>query len=162
VGDHLTLEEQAETARAFVEGLTVEMGLDAAVTWKTIDEETAEISVQGKELGILVGPGGSTLSALQEVTRAYVQGRAFGQRERIWVDVAGYRAKRVEALQRFTQQIAQEVIESGVERQLEAMGAADRKVVHDTVTDIPGLSTRSDGEEPRRYVVISPVVGADP
>ncbi len=116
--------------------------------------------VEGQELGVLVGPGGATLAALQELARTFVQKRTGGQSSRIIVDVAGYRAKRTAALQRFAQQIAEEVIASGSDRALEPMSAADRKVVHDTINEIDGLSTRSEGEEPRRYIVISARQGA--
>jgi spoIIIJ-associated protein len=157
VGEVLTLEEQGESAREFIEGLIEEIGLEASVSLRVIDSETVEVVVEGQELGILVGRGGATLGALQELARTVVQSRTAGPTERILVDVAGYRAKRSEALQRFTQQVAQEVLSSGSEQALEPMLAPDRKVVHDTVTDIDGVETRSEGEEPRRYVVISPV-----
>jgi spoIIIJ-associated protein len=155
VGEVLTLEEQGESAREFIEGLIEELGLDAAVSLRVIDPETVEVVVEGQELGVLVGRGGATLSALQELARTVVQSRTAGPTERILVDVAGYRAKRSEALQRFTQQVAQEVLSSGSEQALEPMLAPDRKVVHDTVSDIEGVETRSEGEEPRRYVVVS-------
>lgn len=157
MGETLSLEEQGETARAFVEGLVRELGLDAAVSSRVVDDETAEVAVQGEGLGLLVGPGGATLQALQELTRTYVQRRTGGHSERIVVDVAGYRARRVEALQRFTRQIVDEVLASGHERALEPMGAADRKVVHDTVNAIEGVETRSEGEDPQRHIVISSV-----
>lgn len=152
----LSLQEQGESARAFMAGLIDEMGLDAAVSVRLVDESTAEVAVDGSGLGILIGPGGATLAALQELTRTVVQKQTGGHSERILVDVAGYRAKRAEALQRFTKQIADEVLESGAERSLEPMSAADRKVVHDTVNELAGLETRSEGEDPRRYIVISP------
>ncbi len=156
VGETLTLEEQGESAREFVAGLIDEIGLSAEVSTRIVDDETAEVVVEGQELGVLVGPGGATLAALQELARTFVQKRTGGQSSRIVVDVAGYRAKRTAALQRFATQIAEEVTESGTERALEPMSAADRKVVHDTINDIDGLATRSEGEEPRRYIVISP------
>jgi len=155
VGETLTLEEQGESAREFVAGLIDEIGLSADVSTRIVDEETAEVVVEGQELGVLVGPGGATLAALQELARTFVQKRTGGQSSRIVVDVAGYRAKRTAALQRFAKQIAEEVTASGEERALEPMTAADRKVVHDTINDIDGLATRSEGEEPRRYIVIS-------
>jgi spoIIIJ-associated protein len=161
VGETLTLEEQGESAREFVAGLIDELGLSAEVSTRLVDEETAEVVVEGQELGVLVGPGGATLAALQELARTFVQKRTGGQSSRIVVDVAGYRAKRTAALQRFTQQIAEEVTAAGTDRALEPMSASDRKVVHDTINDIEGLSTRSEGEDPRRYVVIS-VVGTAP
>ena len=160
VGETLTLEEQGESAREFVAGLIDEIGLSADVSTRIVDEETAEVVVEGQELGVLVGPGGATLAALQELARTFVQKRTGGQSSRIVVDVAGYRAKRTAALQRFAAQIAEEVTESQTERALEPMTAADRKVVHDTINDIDGLATRSEGEEPRRYIVISPRTSA--
>jgi spoIIIJ-associated protein len=156
VGEVLSLEEQGESAREFIEGLVEEIGLEAAVSLRVIDSETVEVVVDGNELGILVGRGGATLGALQELARTVVQSRTAGPTERILVDVAGYRAKRAEALQRFTRQVAEEVLSSGSEQALEPMLAPDRKVVHDTVADIDGVETRSEGEEPRRYVVVSP------
>jgi spoIIIJ-associated protein len=160
VGEVLTLEEQGESARGFIEGLINVFGLQATVELRVLDEETAEVVVEGTELGILVGPGGATLGALQELARTVVQRRTGGHSERILVDVAGYRAKRALALQRFTRKVAEEVLASGSEQALEPMLAPDRKVVHDTVTDIDGLATRSEGEEPRRFVVISPLAGS--
>lgn len=161
VGEELSLEEQGEAARAFIAGLVDELGLEAEVSTKVIDEDTVEVAVDGGSLGILIGPGGATLAALQELARTVVQKRTGGHSDRILVEVAGYRAKRAEALQRFTRQIADEVLASGTERALEPMSAADRKVVHDTVNEISGVATRSEGEDPRRHIVISPV-SSDP
>jgi spoIIIJ-associated protein len=157
VGEELSLEEQGESAREFVDGLAGLLGLHPTVTMSLVDEETAQVSVDGNGLGILVGPGGGTLAALQELARAVVQRRTGGQSNRILVDVAGYRAKRALALQRFARQIAEEVLSSSTERALEPMSAADRKIVHDTVNDLEGVATRSMGDEPRRYIVITPV-----
>lgn len=152
----MTLEEQGQAAQTFVEGLLREMGIDAAVSTRLVDDTTAEVAVDGEGLGVLVGPRGATLAALQEITRTVVQKHTGGHSERILVDVAGYRARRAEALQRFTHQVAEEVISSATERALEPMSAADRKVVHDTVNEIAGVVTRSVGEDPRRYIVLSP------
>ncbi len=154
--DALSVEQQGEEAMVFVEGLLRELGLDATVHARVVDSTTAEVAVEGEGLGVLIGPGGTTLGALQEVTRTFVQRRTGGQSERIVVDVAGYRAKRAAALQRFTRDIAQKVAASGSEQALEPMSAADRKVVHDTVNEIAGVATRSEGEEPQRYIVIYP------
>ncbi|MHB8437737.1 MAG: RNA-binding cell elongation regulator Jag/EloR [Acidimicrobiales bacterium] len=156
----VALEDQGQWAKEFIDGLMREMGLSAAVSWRVVDEDTAEVAVDGAELGMLIGPGGATLQALQELTRTVVQKRTGGHSDRILVDVAGYRARRAEALNRFASQIAEEVLASGTERALEPMGASDRKVVHDTINDISGVSTRSEGEEPRRYIVIAPVASA--
>lgn len=155
----MTLQEQGDAARIFVEGLVDRLGLRASVAIRTTAEDTVSVDVDGEGLGTLVGPGGTTLAALQELTRTYVQKITGGQSDRILVDVAGYRAKRVEALQRFTQGVADEVLASGTAKALEPMSAADRKVVHDTVNAIDGVVTRSEGEDPRRYIVLAPVDG---
>ena len=132
--------------------------MQATVTARAVHEdETIQVAVDGDELGVLVGQGGATLAALQELARTVVQRKAGGHIERIFVDVAGYRAKRAEALARFTQKVVDDVIATGKDKALEPMSPADRKVVHDTVNVLSGAVTRSEGVEPRRYVVISPV-----
>ena len=88
--------------------------------------------------------------------RAVVQHGLSGRSARLRVDVGGYRERRREALAAFARQVADEVRESQVERGLEPMSPPDRKVVHDTVAEIEGVATSSEGEEPRRRVVIRP------
>ena len=156
MAEGMTLEEQGEAGRAFLSGLLAEYGLDASVEARLIDEDTVEIAATGEELGILVGPRGSTLSALQDLTRAVVQRQCPSRTDRILVDVAGYREKRSAALKRFSTQIAEEVLASGQEKALEAMSPADRKAVHDAVNELDGVVTRSEGEDPNRYIVIAP------
>jgi spoIIIJ-associated protein len=155
MAEGMTLEEQAEVAKGFMEGLIQEFGFQAEVEIRIVDEDTVEIAANGDELGLLVGPRGSTLAALQDVTRTVVQHHFPSRTDRILVDVAGYRQRRIAALQRFSQEIATETLSTGTERALEPMSAADRKVVHDTVNEIDGVVTRSEGEDPARYVVIA-------
>jgi spoIIIJ-associated protein len=85
-----------------------------------------------------------------------VQRQTDGHGVRIHVDVAGYRAKRREALADFTRSLAAKVIETGSVQALEPMSASDRKVVHDTAAEIDGVATESEGEDPRRRVVLRP------
>lgn len=156
MAEGMTLEEQGEVGRSFLEGLLGEYGVSATVVTRVLDDETVEIAASGEDLGLLVGPRGSTLSALQDLTRAVVQRQCPSRTDRILVDVAGYREKRSAALKRFSAQISEEVIASGQEKALEAMSPADRKAVHDAVNEIEGVSTRSEGEDPNRYIVIAP------
>jgi spoIIIJ-associated protein len=156
MAEGMTLEEQGEIGREFLAGLLSEYGMAGSVETRLIDEETVEIAAVGDDLGMLVGPRGSTLSALQDLTRAVVQRRCPSRTDRILVDVAGYRERRSAALKRFSVQIAEEVLESGQEKALEAMSPADRKAVHDAVNEMNGVVTRSEGEDPNRFVVISP------
>jgi len=156
MAEGVSLEEQAEVAREFLEGLLDRYGLRATVTSRIRDEDTVEVAADGEELGLLVGPRGATLAALQDVTRTVVQRRFPTKTDRILVDVAHYRERRAAALERFSQQVAEEVLSTGSERALEPMSAADRKIVHDAINLIEGVTTRSEGEEPKRYVVICP------
>lgn len=150
------LPEQAAVAQAFLAGLLREMGSEATVEWHEVDEDTVEVAVTGGELGSLIGPKGATLMALQDVTRTVVQRQTGGRNGRLFVDVSGYRQKRREALARFTKEVVATVQATGERRVLEPMHPADRKVVHDTVNELPGVRTMSEGEEPRRRVVIQP------
>jgi len=156
MAEGMTLEEQGEIGKAFLEGLVGSFGLEATVEVRILDAETVELAVDGDDLGILVGPRGSTLAAVQEVTRTAVQAKCPSRSDRVLVDVARYRERRAKALTEFTAKVAAEVTETGEERQLEPMSAADRKVVHDAATEIEGVATRSEGEDPERFVVISP------
>ncbi len=143
-------------AETFLDGLVGVFGRRARVQRRDVDEETTEIAVEGDDLGLLIGQRGQTLSAVQELTRTGVQRKAPGFSGRVVVDVAGYRRARREALERFTRQVAEQVRSTGVATVLEPMPPADRKVVHDTVNTISGVTTTSEGEEPRRHVVIVP------
>lgn len=156
VDEDVPMTEQGEVARQFLVGLLTEMDTPAEVAVQPVDEETVEVAVTGGDLGVLIGPKGSTLGALQDLTRTVVQRRTGARNGRLLVDVAGYRHKRREALERFTRQVAAEVQQTGERRVLEPMHPADRKVVHDTVNELEGVRTSSEGEEPRRRVVILP------
>src|SRR3984957_11647121 len=159
MAEGISLAEQGSIAKEFLVGLLSSMDIKAEVSIKELDEETVELSVNANpptELGILVGPRGTTLQALQEVTRTVVQSKSPSRTDRILVDVAQYRERRVAALGRFAQQVAVDVVETGEERALEPMSAADRKAVHDALSDNDRVATRSEGEDPRRFVVVSP------
>ena len=159
MAEGISLQEQGAIAKEFLVGLLASMQINAEVGIREIDAETIELSVNANpptELGILVGPRGTTLQALQEVTRTVVQSKSPARTDRILVDVAQYRERRVAALGRFAAQVASEVVETGEERALEPMSAADRKAVHDALTENTAVSTRSEGEDPRRFVVIAP------
>jgi spoIIIJ-associated protein len=149
------IEEQAEAAEVFTQGLvdTFELGARAK---SVIDDDVVVVEVTGENLGLLVGPKGATLHAIEELVRTVVQRQTDGHGVRIHVDVAGYRAKRREALADFTRSLAEKVIETGRVQALEPMSASDRKVVHDTAAEIDGVATESEGEDPRRRVVLRP------
>lgn len=156
--DDLSLADQGAIATAFVRGVLDRFGAPAAtLSTHEIDGDTVEIRVEGEDLGLLIGPKGAALQSLQELTRTVVQRQMESRASRILVDISGYRAKRREALERFASKIAEDVLASGTRVVLEPMGPADRKVIHDAINGIEGVSTSSEGEEPRRRVVVTPV-----
>lgn len=144
-----------EAASEFLSGLVAAFGTTGNVTVNREDGEI-EVRVDGTELGLMVGPGGATLLAIQDLTRVASQRRLGDQDTRLRIDIAGYRERRREALSRFATKVADEVKETGSARMLEPMTSADRKIVHDTLVDYEGVTTRSEGEEPRRRVVVEP------
>ena len=148
------LEEQAQAAAGFLAGLLTTMGLEAELSSST-SRDAAMVELSGPELALLIGRHGSTLDALQEVTRAAVQ-RQVGARAFVNLDVEGYRARRREILERRARSAAAKVRRSGKAQALEPMPAFERKVVHDALTRFGGVETTSEGEEPNRRVVISP------
>lgn len=147
--------EVGAAAVTFLTGLVDAFGLEADVTLHDVDDEM-EVRVDGDNLGIMVGPRGATLLAIQDITRVASQRRLGDHQTRLRIDVAGYREKRREALARFAHKVAADVRESGEERVLEPMPSADRKIIHDTLGDVDGVVTRSEGDDPRRYVVVAP------
>lgn len=157
--EEMSIETQAELAESFVRGVVSGFSVNATVE-SSIDDDVIHVRVVGDGLGLLVGPRGVTVDALQELTRTAVQHRADEHGGRIHVDVAGYRARRAAALQDFARRVAGEVVTSGQPQALEPMSAADRKSVHDAVSEIGGVVTSSEGEDPRRYVVIRPAGGS--
>jgi spoIIIJ-associated protein len=152
----MSVAEQADMAVSFVRGV-VDCFAPDAVTQVQVEGDHVAIAVSGDDLGLLVGPRGATLDALQELTRTVVQRRGEEHGTRIVVDVAGFRARRAAALESFTRRVAGEVLVSGTAEALEPMSASDRKIVHDTANAIDGVTTSSEGTDPHRYVVISPV-----
>ncbi|MBJ7306849.1 MAG: Jag N-terminal domain-containing protein [Acidimicrobiia bacterium] len=151
------LAEHSRIVTEFLDGLVDSFDLEGRVEAVSIDEETTEVRVEGRDLGILVGPKGNTLAAIQELSRTVIHRKVSGTAAgRVRLDVAGYRQRRREALEQFTREVAEEVRSSGVQKALEPMGSADRKVVHDAVNEIEGVSTISEGDEPRRRVVLIP------
>lgn len=147
-----------EEARRFVDELVAAFRL-TGTTELISDGEDLEIRVHGQELGLLVGPRGTTLQAVQDLTRVASQRRLGDHDTRLRVDVGGYRERRRAALGTFATQMAEEVKASGVARVLEPMSSADRKVIHDTLATIEHISTRSEGDDPYRRVVIAPANG---
>ena len=152
-----SVEEQVALGEQFVRGLLAEMGAQATITSEELAEGVVELLITGENLGTLIGPKGATLLALQELTRTVMQRQVASSECRVVLDINGYRRRRQDALARFAKQVALEVQASNNKRALEPMPPPDRKVVHDAVNDIAGVTTISEGEEPYRRVLLIPV-----
>lgn len=160
--DVVSVDEQADVISEFLEGLLEAFSIEGDLEREKIDENTVELGVSGgDDLGLLIGPKGQTLTAVHELSRTVLQRRATGRHDgRVRIDVGGYRRRRADALARFVATQADAVISEGVSRALEPMNAADRKIVHDTINEIDGVATTSEGADPQRRVVIVPAAEA--
>jgi spoIIIJ-associated protein len=151
----VTPEEVGTAAVGFMEGLATAFGATADVEL-SVDGVELDVSVSGSDLGLLVGPGGRTLTAVQDLARVAAQRRLGDHETRLRIDVGGYRARREVALGEFARSVAEQVRATGTARSLEPMTSADRKIVHDVLNDEDGVASRSVGEDPDRRIVVEP------
>jgi spoIIIJ-associated protein len=147
------LEQEGEIAADYLEVLLDIADLDGDIDID-VEGDRATVALVGEELEVLVGRRGEVLDALQELTRLAVV-RETGERSRLMLDVAGWRAQRREELTDLGTRAAEEVKASGEPSSLKPMTPFERKIVHDAVAAVGALSD-SEGEEPNRYVVIRP------
>ncbi|MER7837227.1 R3H domain-containing nucleic acid-binding protein [Streptomyces sp. NPDC096040] len=156
--DTLTrLEQEGEIAADYLEGLLDIADLDGDIDMD-VEADRAAVSIisdaGGRDLQKLVGRDGEVLEALQELTRLAVH-RETGDRSRLMLDIAGYRAKKRAELSELGAKAAAEVKSTGEPVKLKPMSPFERKVVHDVVKSA-GLRSESEGEEPQRFVVVLP------
>jgi spoIIIJ-associated protein len=149
-------EEPAERVQAVLERIVEELDLDAKVS---VSEGESEIvaEVQGEDVGLLIGRHGQTIDAVQLLCyQAAFQGRQ--DRKRVTVDAAGYRQRQSEALQRRADLASEDALREGRAIEMDPMGPNERRVVHEHLRDRPEVETHSEGDEPHRFVVISPLL----
>ena len=147
------LEQEGDIAADYLEELLDIADLDGDLDID-VEADRAVVSIVGADLQQLVGDGGQVLDALQELTRLAVY-RETGERSRLMLDVSGHRATRRRELEQLAATTVASVQESGERAALRPMTPFERKVVHDAVA-AAGLSSESEGVEPRRYVVVLP------
>jgi spoIIIJ-associated protein len=148
-------EEPAERVRAIVGRVVNALGLHATVDIDETDEEI-RATVNGEDLGLLIGKHGSTIDALQHLAfRAAFRGD--GERKQVTVDAAGYRERREGALHRMADRAAAEALRYSRPVELEPMRATERKIVHTYLSERTDVETHSEGDEPDRRLVVSPV-----
>ena len=147
----------AEAVAATLEAVVAAMGLDAGVVVAAgPDESDLEVNVVGDGTSALVGRGGETIDALQYLLGQVASRAEGGARRRVTLDADGYRARREAALIELADQAAREAVEYGEEIELDAMTPHDRRIVHMALKERPGIVTRSEGDEPRRRIIVEP------
>ncbi len=146
-------QEQADVVRDFLGGLVSAFGLEGSVDVR-IDDETLIAEVLGDQTEAMVGPRGSVIEAIHEITKTVLLRRT-GESARLRLDIAGHAERRRQALEIYANQLIDQVLEEGGEIVLEPMSAADRKVIHDAAAARGGVKSYSEGEAPRRYVVLA-------
>jgi spoIIIJ-associated protein len=150
--DRQIVEADTELAADFIEGFLDVLDLDGDITtW--VDAQGGHVDIEGRDLDVLVGTDGVTLSALQELARLAVL-RQTRHRVRITVDVDGFKARRRDELAAAARAAAERVLDTGEVEELQPMPAFERKLVHDVVASMTGLQSESLGEEPNRRVLI--------
>jgi len=154
----VSIEEQTPVVESFLKGLVEAFGLEGSVT-VTIDEDVIVAEVNGPQTEAMVGPRGSTIEAIHELTKTVLQ-RQTQASARVRLDIAGYAERRRQALAIYADQLIDQVLAEGGEVMLEPMSAGDRKTIHDAVANREGVRSYSEGEAPQRFVVIATTGGS--
>jgi len=145
------VEEESEVAADYLEELLDIADVDGDID-TYVEAGRAHVSITGHDER-LVGRNGAVLEALQELARLCVMAQT-GRRSRLMVDIAGYRERRRQELREIAAAAIADVKQSGDSVALAPMNPFERKIIHDVVA-AAGLFSESDGEEPKRHVVIS-------
>jgi spoIIIJ-associated protein len=149
----MSIDDQAAVVKEFLEGLIGAFGLEGDVDI-AIDEEVIVAKVTGPQTEAMVGPRGTVIEAVHELSKTVLH-RQTQSSARVRLDIAGYAERRRQALSIYAGQLIDQVLEEGGEVMLEPMSAGDRKVIHDAVAAREGVRSFSEGEAPRRYVVVA-------
>ncbi len=148
--------ELAAEVRALVERIVVGIGVDARTDVRE-DDDSITVTCLGSDLGMLIGRHGQTIDAIQYLSNAIVFRGHPDDRKEVVVDAAGYRARRRASLEALAVRSAQRAARYAEPVELDPMTAVERKIVHLRLKDFPGVETSSEGTEPNRFVVITPV-----
>lgn len=147
-------ETAAQLAKRRLEELVSFFGVNAeAIINET--PEGIELEIEADSSGRLIGYHGETLRALQYLVNLMVQ--KSGERQRVYIDIAGYKKARAYSLEKQAHEAAERVVASGKEVAFPPMNAAERRIVHLALRDLGTVDTDSRGEEPKRYIVVLPI-----
>ena len=147
-----TLLETEKLAKQFLDGLVYAYNINATVT-TTIKNQEVLAQIDGENLGVLIGYHGEAMEAIGHLTNNYVYNK-LKNAARVFVDVAGYREKRVSELKETALKLAGRVVENKRKYKLDPMNSYERRVVHEALAQMPHITTHSEGTEPNRYLII--------
>jgi spoIIIJ-associated protein len=149
--------DPVEEAELFLKNVVKQMGATAAKIEKQQDGKRVTFMITGEQVGLLIGKHGQTLNSLQLLTQL-VANRYAKEYVSIIVDAENYRERREKTLIQLAQKLAEKAIKTGKEVKLEPLPAHERKIIHNALANYKNVTTYSVGEEPHRYVVVSPIV----
>ena len=153
-----TPEEAQERTLELLEQIVDALDLDAEIE-VVINDDAVTGTLEGDDLGLFIGKHGQTIDAVQHLaTRIIQRDAADGERIRVEIDAAGYRDRRREQLEQQADEAAEKALSDESPVDLPAMNAAERRIVHQHLRDREDVDTHSEGDEPRRYLVITPVI----
>lgn len=157
-GDAAWPEAPAERVRELIEGVLDELDLEGQVEIREDDERIEAEVIGDEDFGLLIGKRGQTIDALQLLC-FQAAFRGLRDRKRVILDAAGYRERRKEVLTARADRAAEQALDRNVSVELDPMSAQERRVVHEHLKERSGIETFSEGDEPRRCVVVAPLVG---
>jgi spoIIIJ-associated protein len=149
--------EPAERVRELVEGVLDELDLDGEVEISESEGRIEAVVVGDDDYGLLIGKRGQTIDALQLLC-FQAAFRGIRDRKRVTLDAAGYRERRREVLTARADRAAEQALERNASVEMDPMSAQERRVVHEHLKERSGVETFSEGDEPRRCVVVAPLV----
>jgi spoIIIJ-associated protein len=144
-----------EALRELLEKLVEALGLDAQIE-VTDDGDLVRGSLTGEDLGLFIGRHGQTIDAVQHIAMRVVANAA-DERRRVEIDAEGYRERRAELLQGQADVAAEDALRFERPVSLDAMSAAERKLVHEYLRERGDVETYSQGDEPHRHLVVAPL-----
>ena len=161
-------EDVAEKASEFLLGVLERMGISADIDIKDDTDKTV-LDIQTSDTEVVIGRRGVVLDALQHlVNKAVFKDRTDRDREKdkektkpLVVDAGGFRDKQVERLRQLAQKMGEKALQTKQIVELQPMTPHDRRIVHMAIAEIPGLSSRSEGEGEDRHILVVPAAAAE-
>ncbi|HVK83013.1 MAG TPA: R3H domain-containing nucleic acid-binding protein [Kofleriaceae bacterium] len=154
-------EDLAEKASEFLLGVLERMGISADIDIKD-DNERTTLEIQTKDTELVIGRRGVVMDALQHlVNKVVYRDRRDEKTKPLVVDAGGFRDKQIERLRALGQRMAEKALETKQIVELQPMTAHDRRIVHMAISEIAGLTTRSEGEGEDRHILIVPAAAAE-